>query len=42
MARIEMTYDPAEDFDDPDVEEGPLRRAVLYQKVPDAAAPDAG
>jgi RimJ/RimL family protein N-acetyltransferase len=33
MRRIGMTYDPAEDFDDPDVEEGPLRRAVLYRKL---------
>jgi hypothetical protein len=36
-----MTYDPAEDFDDPDVEEG-LCRAVLYRKLPDAVRPDAG
>jgi len=36
MRRIGMTYDPAEDFDDPDVEEGPLSRAVLYRKLPDA------
>src|SRR5262245_30747563 len=26
MARIGMTTDPADDFDDPDVDEGPLRR----------------
>jgi hypothetical protein len=37
-----MTHDPAEDFDDPDVEEGPLRWAVLYRKLPDAVRPDAG
>jgi RimJ/RimL family protein N-acetyltransferase len=42
MRRIGMTYDPAEDFDDPDVEEGPLCRAVLYRKLPDAVRPDAG
>jgi RimJ/RimL family protein N-acetyltransferase len=33
MRRIGMTYDPAEDFDDPDAEEGPLRRQVLYRKL---------
>lgn len=33
MRRIGMTYDPAKDFDDPDAEEGPLRRAVLYRKL---------
>ena len=32
MRRIGMTRDPAEDFDDPDVEEGPLRRYVVYRK----------
>jgi RimJ/RimL family protein N-acetyltransferase len=41
MRRIGMTYDPAEDFEDPDVEDGPLRRAVLYRRLPGAAAPDA-
>lgn len=33
MRRIGMTYDPAEDYNDPDAEEGPLRRAVLYRKL---------
>ncbi len=32
MRRIGMTSDPAEDFDDPDVDEGPLRRHVVYRK----------
>jgi RimJ/RimL family protein N-acetyltransferase len=32
MARIGMTTDPAEDFDDPDVDEVPLRRHVVYRK----------
>ena len=32
MRRIGMTSDPAGDFDDPDVDEGPLRRHVLYRK----------
>ena len=32
MRRIGMTRDPAEDFDDPDVDEGPLRRHVVYRK----------
>ena len=31
-----MTTDPAEDFDDPDVEEGSLRRHVVYRKRRDA------
>jgi RimJ/RimL family protein N-acetyltransferase len=35
MRRIGMTTDPAEDFDDPDVDEGPLRRHVLYRKLRD-------
>jgi RimJ/RimL family protein N-acetyltransferase len=42
MRRIGMTYDPAEDFDDPEVDEGPLRRQVLYRKLRDAGRPDAG
>jgi len=42
MRRIGMTYDPAEDFDDQDAEEGPLRRAVLYRKRAGAAGPGAG
>ena len=32
MRRIGMITDPAEDFDDPDVGEGPLRRHVVYRK----------
>ena len=32
MERIGMTRDPAEDFDDPDVDEPSLRRHVLYRK----------
>ena len=35
MRRIGMTSDPAEDFDDPDVNEGPLRRYVVYRKPRD-------
>jgi RimJ/RimL family protein N-acetyltransferase len=35
MRRIGMTTDPAEDFDDPDVGEGPLRRHVVYRKLRD-------
>jgi RimJ/RimL family protein N-acetyltransferase len=35
MRRIGMTTDPAEDFDDPDVDEGPLRRHVVYRKPRD-------
>jgi RimJ/RimL family protein N-acetyltransferase len=33
MRRIGMTTDPADDFDDPDVDEVPLRRHVLYRKL---------
>lgn len=33
MRRIGMTTDPAEDFDDPDVVEAPLRRHVVYRKL---------
>lgn len=32
MRRIGMTTDPAENFDDPDVEESALRRHVVYRK----------
>ena len=32
MRRIGMTTHPAEDYDDPDVEESPLRRHVVYRK----------
>jgi RimJ/RimL family protein N-acetyltransferase len=35
MRRVGMTSDPAEDFDDPDVDEGPLRRYVVYRKPRD-------
>ena len=38
MRRIGMITDPAEDFDDPDVDEGPLRRHVVYRKRRHAAA----
>jgi RimJ/RimL family protein N-acetyltransferase len=31
MQRLGMTRDPADDFDDPDAPEGPLRRNVLYR-----------
>src|SRR5829696_6543688 len=32
MRRIGMTHNPADDFDDPYAEEGPLRPQVLYRK----------
>lgn len=35
MRRIGMTTDPADDFDDPDLQEGPLRQQVLYRKLRD-------
>ncbi|MGX1759606.1 GNAT family N-acetyltransferase [Streptomyces lydicus] len=31
MRRIGMTCDPADDFDNPDVPDGPLRRNVVYR-----------
>ncbi|WP_336048284.1 GNAT family N-acetyltransferase [Streptomyces sp. CA2R101] len=31
MRRLGMTHDPADDFDDPDVFDGPLRRNVVYR-----------
>ncbi|SED50890.1 Protein N-acetyltransferase, RimJ/RimL family [Streptomyces sp. 2224.1] len=31
MRRIGMTHDPADDFNDPDVPDGPLRRSVVYR-----------
>lgn len=31
MRRIGMTRDPADDFEDPSVPEGPLRQCVLYR-----------
>jgi RimJ/RimL family protein N-acetyltransferase len=42
MRRIGMTSDPAEDFDDPDVDQDSLRRHVVYRKrrVSDGAADD--
>ena len=33
MQRIGMTSDPAEDFDDPDVDQAQLRRHVVYRKL---------
>lgn len=42
MRRLGMTHDPAEDFDDPDAEEGPLRRQVLYRKLRAASLPHTG
>lgn len=45
MRRIGMTRDPADDFEDPSVPEGPLRQCVLYRirscprEVPWPAAP---
>lgn len=34
MRRVGMTRDPADDFEDPSVPEGPLRRCVLYRTRP--------
>lgn len=31
MDRLGMSHDPADDFDDPEVPEGPLRRSVVYR-----------
>jgi hypothetical protein len=31
MQRVGMTCDPSEDFDNPHVHDGPLRRHVLYR-----------
>ncbi|MCF2526965.1 GNAT family N-acetyltransferase [Yinghuangia soli] len=36
MRRLGMTYDPADDFDDPSVPPGPLRASVVY-RLPRAA-----
>ena len=36
MRRLGMTHDPAEDFDDPTEDEGPLRRQMVYRKLRDA------
>jgi RimJ/RimL family protein N-acetyltransferase len=33
MRRLGMTTDPADDFDDPDVEDSSLRRHVVYRSV---------
>jgi RimJ/RimL family protein N-acetyltransferase len=33
MQRIGMTTDPADDFDDPDVDEASLRRHLVYRKL---------
>jgi hypothetical protein len=33
MRRLGMTHDPADDFDDPTVPPGPLRRSVLYRST---------
>ncbi|GAA4566629.1 hypothetical protein GCM10023193_43710 [Planotetraspora kaengkrachanensis] len=33
MRRIGMTRDPADDFEDPSVPEGPLRQCVLYRTL---------
>ncbi|MEU8995509.1 GNAT family N-acetyltransferase [Streptomyces caniferus] len=38
MRRIGMTHDPADDFDDPGVPDGPLRRNVVYRIVAGTAA----
>ncbi len=37
MRRLGMVHDPSEDFDDPGVPEGPLRRSVLYRALPEEA-----
>ncbi|MFJ9825881.1 GNAT family N-acetyltransferase [Streptomyces sp. NPDC101160] len=39
MRRLGMTRDPADDFDDPSVPEGPLRRCVLYRIAAPANPP---
>ncbi|WP_405108905.1 GNAT family N-acetyltransferase [Micromonospora sp. NBC_01405] len=36
MRRLGMTTDSGEDFDDPEVESGPLRRSVLYRRRADS------
>lgn len=40
MRRIGMTTDPADDFDDPDVDETALRRHVLYRRLRPAEKTD--
>nr|WP_237519162.1 GNAT family N-acetyltransferase [Streptomyces sp. SID5910] len=42
MDRLGMTRDPADDFDDPGVPEGPLRRNVLYRLPRPGGRPAAG
>lgn len=44
MRRIGMTHDPADDFEDPSVPEGPLRHCVLYRTraTDDRPTPPAG
>src|ERR1039458_7235354 len=42
MRRIEMTTDPAEDFDDPDIDEGRLRRQGPYRKLRDPKSGGSG
>ncbi|MFI9050665.1 GNAT family N-acetyltransferase [Streptomyces sp. NPDC053427] len=39
MRRIGMRHDPADDFDDPTVPEGPLRRSVVYRIRPRGQRP---
>jgi RimJ/RimL family protein N-acetyltransferase len=39
MRRLGMTTDPAEDFDDPNVDESALRRHVVYRKPRDRRLP---
>ncbi|MER6982189.1 GNAT family N-acetyltransferase [Streptomyces carpinensis] len=39
MRRIGMTRDPADDFDDPSVPDGPLRRSVVYRLRPEGRRP---
>ncbi len=41
MRRIGMTHDPAEDFDDPSVPDGPLRASVVYRLPGGAQRPTA-
>jgi RimJ/RimL family protein N-acetyltransferase len=41
MERIGMISDPAEDFDDPDVDQVPLRRHVVYRKKRDSGGDEA-
>jgi RimJ/RimL family protein N-acetyltransferase len=37
MRRLGMTRNPSDDFDDPSMPEGPLRRGVVFRLTPDAA-----